>query len=56
LNGKFASEFSKIEPDLEKEGDGNPLVELYKKSEEMELAKAERRVRQSLKELHPKGM
>ena len=48
LNGKFQKEFSKIEDDLEKEGDENPLNILYKKSEESELGQAEKRVRARL--------
>lgn len=48
LNGKFCKEFSKIEEDLEKEGDANPLNVLYQKSEESELGQAEKRVRQRL--------
>ncbi|CCL99043.1 uncharacterized protein FIBRA_01052 [Fibroporia radiculosa] len=48
LNGKFCGEFSKIEADLEKEGDANPLNQLYKKSEETELVQAEKRVRARL--------
>ena len=48
LNGKVQKEFSKIEDDLEKEGDANPLNVLYKKSEESELGQAEKRVRARL--------
>jgi len=48
LNGKFCREFSKIEADLELEGDANPLNQLYKKSEESDLAQAEKRVRSRL--------
>ncbi|KAI5121258.1 hypothetical protein M0805_002303 [Coniferiporia weirii] len=48
LNGKFCREFSKIEDALEKEGDENPLNELYKKSEATELGQAEKRVRARL--------
>lgn len=48
LNGKFCQEFSKIEGALEKEGDENPLNELYKKSEASELGQAEKRVRARL--------
>jgi len=48
LNGKFCKEFSKIEADLEKEGPENPLHELYRNSEESELAQAEKRVRARL--------
>ena len=48
LNGKFQKEFSKIEDDLEKEGDANPLNILYKRSEESELGQAEKRVRARL--------
>ncbi|KAA1471529.1 IlvN-domain-containing protein [Dentipellis sp. KUC8613] len=48
LNGKFQKEFSKIEEDLEKEGDANPLNQLYTKSEESELGQGEKRVRARL--------
>jgi hypothetical protein len=48
LNGKFCKEFSKIEEDLEKEGDANPLNVLYAKSEASELAQAEKRVKARL--------
>ncbi|KAH8120167.1 IlvN-domain-containing protein [Phellopilus nigrolimitatus] len=48
LNGKFCREFSKIEAALEKEGDENPLNELYKRSEASELGQAEKRVRARL--------
>lgn len=48
LNGKFCEEFSKIEDDLEKEGDANPLNVLYTKSEASELGQAEKRVRARL--------
>ncbi|PCH33685.1 IlvN-domain-containing protein [Wolfiporia cocos MD-104 SS10] len=48
LNGKFCKAFSQIEADLEKEGDANPLNQLYKKSEESELVQAEKRVRARL--------
>ncbi|KAH7916408.1 IlvN-domain-containing protein [Hygrophoropsis aurantiaca] len=48
LNGKFTKEFSKIEDDLEKEGLDNPLNELYRRSEEIELVQAEKRVRARL--------
>ncbi|KAI0788462.1 IlvN-domain-containing protein [Abortiporus biennis] len=48
LNGKFCQEFSKIESDLEKEGDENPLNDLYKRSEASELGQAEKRVRARL--------
>lgn len=51
LNGKFAQEFSKIEEDLEKEGDANPLNQLYIKSGETELGQAEKRVRERLSQL-----
>ena len=51
MNGKFCGEFSKIEEDLEKEGDANPLNQLYKKSEETELVQAEKRVRARLANL-----
>jgi len=48
LNGKFCKTFSQIEDDLDKEGDANPLNELYRRSEEMELVKAEKRVKARL--------
>ncbi|KAF8585525.1 IlvN-domain-containing protein [Ramaria rubella] len=48
LNGKFAKEFSKIEAELEKTGNDNPLEVLYKQSEDSELGKAEIRVRERL--------
>lgn len=48
LNGKFCKAFSQIEDDLDKEGDANPLNELYRRSEEMELVKAEKRVKARL--------
>ncbi|KAI0801198.1 IlvN-domain-containing protein [Fomes fomentarius] len=48
LNGKFCKEFSKIEEDLEKEGDANPIEILYQKSEASELGQAEKRVRARL--------
>lgn len=48
MNGKFAQEFSKIEDSLEKEGNENPLNELYRKAEETELGQAEKRVRARL--------
>ncbi|KAI0052855.1 IlvN-domain-containing protein [Auriscalpium vulgare] len=48
LNGKFQREFTKIEADLEKEGDANPLNRLYTLSEESELAQGEQRVRARL--------
>lgn len=48
LNGKFCREFSKIEEDLEKKGDDNPLNVLYAKSETSELGQAEKRVRERL--------
>jgi len=48
LNGKFCREFSKIEHELEKTGDENPLQQLYNKAEESELAQAEKRVRSRL--------
>ncbi|EGO00490.1 hypothetical protein SERLA73DRAFT_181112 [Serpula lacrymans var. lacrymans S7.3] len=51
LNGKFCKAFSLIEEDLEKEGAENPLNELYRRSEETELAQAEKRVRARLAEL-----
>lgn len=52
LNGKFCEEFTKIEADLEKEGDANPLNVLYTKSEATELGQAEKRVRARLASLH----
>lgn len=48
LNGAFCKKFSRIEADLEKEGPENPLNELYRRSEETELAQAEKRVRARL--------
>jgi len=48
LNGKFCEEFSKIEHELEKTGDENPLQQLYKKADESELGQAEARVRSRL--------
>ncbi|KAI0932137.1 hypothetical protein AcV7_000678 [Taiwanofungus camphoratus] len=51
LNGKFCNEFSKIEEDLEKEGDANPLNQLYAKSEAIELVQAEKRVKARLTNL-----
>jgi len=48
LNGKFCREFSKIEAELEKEGDANPLNVLYAKSHDTELGQAEARVRSRL--------
>ncbi|KAF8560323.1 NAD(P)-binding protein [Imleria badia] len=45
LNGKFYEAFSLIEEDLEKDGNANPLNELYRRSEEMELVRSEKRVR-----------
>lgn len=51
LNGAFCEEFSKIEADLEKEGDENPLNQLYIKSGETELGQAEKRVRERLSQL-----
>ncbi|KAI0032749.1 IlvN-domain-containing protein [Vararia minispora EC-137] len=48
LSGKFQREFSQIEDDLEKEGDANPLNQLYSKSEETELGQGEKRVRARL--------
>lgn len=48
LNGKFCAEFSKIEDDLEKEGDANPLNQLYVEHGKSELAQAEQRVRANL--------
>jgi len=51
LNGKFTKHFTQIEEDLEKEGLDNPLNQLYKKTEDMELVQAEKRVRARLAEL-----
>ena len=51
LNGKFCKKFSEIEQDLEKEGDANPLNQLYKAHEQSELAQAEQRVRARLADL-----
>ena len=48
LSGKFAREFSKMEADLEKAGDDNPLERLYKQVEASELGQAEIGVRQRL--------
>ncbi|KAF8445900.1 IlvN-domain-containing protein [Boletus edulis BED1] len=48
LNGKFCEAFSLIADDLEKDGSANPLNELYRRSEEMELVQAEKRVRARL--------
>jgi len=48
LNGKFAKEFNKIEADLEKTGDDNPLEQLYQQTEASELGQAEIRVRKRL--------
>ena len=48
MNGKFCKAFSQIEDELDKEGDANPLSELYRRSEEMELVKAEKRVKARL--------
>ena len=48
LNGKFQREFTQIEDDLEKEGDENPLNQLYLKSEQTELGQGEKRVRARL--------
>ncbi|KAF9453851.1 IlvN-domain-containing protein [Macrolepiota fuliginosa MF-IS2] len=48
LSGKFSAEFSRLEDGLEKEGDENPLNELYRRADETELAKAEKRVRARL--------
>ncbi|GJJ08800.1 hypothetical protein Clacol_003019 [Clathrus columnatus] len=48
LNGKFAREFSKIEAELEIQGDDNPLEKLYKETEASELGQAEIRVRKRL--------
>jgi len=52
LNGAFCKDFSKIEDDLEKEDDSNPLNVLYRKAEdETELGQAEKRVRARLANL-----
>ncbi|KAH7883548.1 IlvN-domain-containing protein [Phlebopus sp. FC_14] len=51
LNGKFCKAFSLIEDDLEKEGDANPLTDLYRRAEKMELVQAEKRVRSRLSAL-----
>ena len=51
LNGKFCKEFSQIEEDLEKEGDANPLNQLYKEHENSELGQAERGVRERLADM-----
>jgi len=48
LSGKFAKEFSELEDALEKKGEGNPLHDLYRRSEESELGQAEKRVRSRL--------
>ncbi|KAH7104605.1 IlvN-domain-containing protein [Auriculariales sp. MPI-PUGE-AT-0066] len=48
LNGKFQKEFTAIEEDLEKEGDANPLNQLYQQAEASELGQAELRVRAAL--------
>lgn len=48
LSGKFAEEFSQLEDALEEEGEGNPLNDLYRRSEESELGQAEKRVRSRL--------
>ena len=48
LNGKFCEEFSKIEADLEKEGDANPLNKLYSDADASEMGQAEKRVRSRL--------
>lgn len=48
LSGKFAKEFSELEDALEKKGEGNPLDDLYRRSEESELGQAEKRVRSRL--------
>lgn len=48
LNGKFCREFSKIEEDLEKEGDANPINALYTKAEQSEMGQAEKGVRARL--------
>ena len=51
LSGKFCKEFSQIEEDLEKEGDANPLNQLYKEHENSELGQAERGVRERLADM-----
>ncbi|KZS96004.1 IlvN-domain-containing protein [Sistotremastrum niveocremeum HHB9708] len=51
LNGKFCEKFSQIEGELELEGSANPLNQLYSRSKEMELVKAEARVRERLAQL-----
>ncbi|CAA7265834.1 unnamed protein product [Cyclocybe aegerita] len=51
LNGNFCKEFSKLEADLEQDGPTNPINELYRRAEEMELAQAEKRVRHRLADL-----
>ncbi|KAJ3551601.1 hypothetical protein NM688_g4611 [Phlebia brevispora] len=43
LNGKFCREFSSIEQDLEKDGNANPLNNLYEEHSKSELAQAEKR-------------
>ncbi|KAG7099091.1 hypothetical protein E1B28_000965 [Marasmius oreades] len=48
LNGAFCKKFSLIEADLEKDGQENPLNELYRRTEETELAQAEKRVKARL--------
>ncbi|KAJ3569768.1 hypothetical protein NP233_g4837 [Leucocoprinus birnbaumii] len=50
LSGKFSKEFSALEDDLEKEGDANPLNELYRRTNESALAQAEKRVDKLAKE------
>lgn len=51
LSGEFCREFSKLESALELDGVQNPLNELYRQAEEMELAQAEKRVRERLANL-----
>lgn len=51
LNGKFARHLSSLEDRLEKDDAENPLNKLYQKAEELELVKAEKRVRQKLADL-----
>lgn len=48
LNGKFCKEFSKIEDELEKEGEANPLNQLYAEHAKTPLVQAENRVRARL--------
>ena len=42
---EFCKAFSLIEGNLDKDGSADPLNELYRHSEEMELVQAEKRVR-----------